>query len=346
MTNSFVGLGALDQAFGKTTLVNSNQSSFQYQRYGVSVRYDIGPYYYHEFVLHGITQEKFRRLIVSPYADFSFLNRSLTLRTQINYANTLPNDISVLNLMGNISYANVYKGYDFNLSGILPVKQVNSNPYFNASFRMRIHVPFVVMREYYNLKLIIFKDKNGDGKMDSGEEPIPDQTLSINNTLFVSNEGGQVLFKNISKGLYKADFGYSSKLKGWIPVGGTLQTYEVSGNRTYYVPYKKSKVIQGKITVTADENSNLSFKVGNIKITAKSTTDSTISYSTLSEENGEFYFNVPDGTYEVMLSPLAFDDNFQPVQFAQKADMVHNDERTLYFEIRQKKRGINIRKKD
>jgi hypothetical protein len=39
----------------------------------------------------------------------------------------------------------------------------------------------------------------------------------------------------------------------------------------------------------------------------------------------------------VTLSPLAFDENFQPTQFSQTADMVHNDERTLYFEVRQKK---------
>jgi len=345
MTNSFLGYGALDKPFTSPLLVNSNQSSLQYGNYGVSLRYDIGPYYYHEFVLYNTTKAKYNRLIVSPYVDFSFASKAFHIRTQLNYSNSKPAGTEILNLMGNVGYMNIMKGYDFNISGILPIKQVNANPYFNASFRMRIHVPFVIAREYYNLKLILFKDKNGDGRMDAGEEPIHDQTLAINNTLFVTNESGQALFKNVSKGLYKADFGYSSKLKGWIPVGGTMQTFEISGNRTYYVPYKKSKVIQGKITVTLDENSNLSFKPGNIKITATSGVDSLISYSTLSDENGEFYFNVPDGNYLVTLSPLAFDENFQPVQFSQTADMIHNDEKTLYFEIRQKKRGINIRKK-
>ncbi len=344
-TNSYVGFGAIGEAFGKTTLINSNQSSLQYDKFGVSLRYDIGPYYYHEFLAYNNTPEKYRRLILSPYADFNFFDKSLNFRTQINYAKTVPNATEVLNMMGNIGYSNVMRGYDFHLSGIIPLKQQNANPYFNATFQLRLHVPFVPVREYYNLKLILFKDKNGDGKPDAGEEPIQDQTLSLGNSLFVTNEAGQVLYKNVSKGIYKGDFGYSSKIKGWIPVGGTIQSFEVSGNRTYFVPYKKSKVIQGKINVTLDENSNLTFSPANIKVTATTGQDSLVSYFTLTDENGEFYFNVPDGVYMVTLSPLAFDENFQPTQFSQTADMIHNDERTLYFEVRQKKRGINIRKK-
>jgi hypothetical protein len=68
-------------------------------------------------------------------------------------------------------------------------------------------------------------------------------------------------------------------------------------------------------------------------------------YSTLTDENGEFYFNLPSGNYVITLSEVAFGDQFRPVQFSQAADLLSNESKTLYFEIKQKRRQINIKKK-
>lgn len=344
--NSYYGKGVLD-GYEDTTGVNvmSNQGALQVYFAGLSARYDIGPYFYHEYLKYLLKPEEYRRIVLGPYAELNLFKHSLTIRSQMNYNKSLPSNIESSNVLGNLTYHNFRRGFDFNLTGIMPLKQQNVQPYITASLRIRLNVPFVAMRKYYQLKLVLFKDENTDGKLDDGEGPIAEQMLALNDNLFVSDGRGIVIFKNVEKKDFKADFGYTSKIKGWIPQGGTIQTFAVTGNKTIYIPYKKSKVLSGKLKVLLDKNSNLDFKAGNIKITATSNDSLRSSFSTLTDPEGEFYFNLPAGMYTVTISQVAFDDNFKPTEFAQQADLVNNDEKMLFFEIKQKRRAINIRKK-
>jgi len=151
------------------------------------------------------------------------------------------------------------------------------------------------------------------------------------------------VYKNTEKGTYKTDFGYTSKLKGWIPNGGTVQQFEVNSNKTIQIPYKISRILSGQLLVEKDSLSNATFNPGNIKVTA--TGEKGEVYSTLTDENGEFYFNLPAGNYIVTLSDIAFNDQFKPVAFSQTADLVNNQNKSLYFDIKQKRRQINIHKR-
>lgn len=344
--NSYYGTGSL-AGMEATTSVNvmSNQGSLQVYFAGLSARYDIGPYFYHEYLKYLENPAGYRRLVLSPYAELNLFKRRLVMRTQMNYNKSQPSGDETSNVLANLLYHNYKHGFDFNLTSIVPLHQVTIEPYITASLRVRLNVPFVPVRKYYQLKLVLFKDENVNGKLDEGEGAIAGQTVALNDNLFVSDERGIIIFKNVEKKSYKADFGYTSKIKGWIPQGGTIQAYAVTGNRTIYVPYKKSKVLSGKLNVVLDKNSNLDFKAGNIKITATSNDSVRASYSTLTDENGEFYFNLPAGMYTVALSEVAFDENFKPTEYAQQADLLNNDEKTVYFEIKQKRRAINIRKK-
>ncbi len=345
--NSYYGTGSLAGKEATTSVnVMSNQGAIQVYFAGLSARYDIGPYFYHEYLkyLENPTA-KYGRLVLSPYAELNLFSRALVIRTQMNYSKTQPSGDETSNVLANLLYHNYRRGFDFNLTGIVPLHQTEIEPYITASLRIRLNVPFVAVRKYYLLKLLLFKDENGNGKQDEGEGPISGQMIALNDNLFVSDEKGTVIFRNVEKKNYKADFGYTSKIRGWIPQGGTIQVFTVTGNRTVYVPYKKSKILSGKLTVALDKNSNLDFKPGNIKVTATSNDSVRASYSTLTDENGEFYFNLPAGYYTVALSEVAFDENFKPTEFAQPADLVNNDEKTLYFEIKQKRRAINIKRK-
>src|SRR5690606_2430756 len=270
--------------------------------------------------------EKYSRLILGPYTEFHFFKNSLGLRLQANYARILPSHITNSNVLANLNFAR--KNYDLNINGIFPFGNLqNTNPYLNIAFRFRINAPFLPVRKFYNMKLVLFKDENGNGKKDPGEEAIKEQTLSLNGDLFRSNESGEVFFKNIEKGTYKADFGYRSRFKGWMPALGMTQIFEINGSRTFEVPYKISKVVQGWLRVEKDSLSEMSFQPGNIKITAID--ENGTSYSTLTDENGAFYFNLPTGTYIISLSEQAFTEQFKPTEFSQTADLIHNDSKTL-----------------
>ena len=51
-------------------------------------------------------------------------------------------------------------------------------------------MPFVPVRKYYTLKMVLFKDENVNGKKDEGEGVIEGQMLGLNDNLFVSDEKG------------------------------------------------------------------------------------------------------------------------------------------------------------
>lgn len=338
--NRAVGRAPDDKAF-----VSSTQGTIQYKKTGVSFRYDNGPYYYQEFVAFLKKREGYDRIMISPFTEVSLWKSSFNGRFQANYARSMPGDLTSMNVLATINYSHPVRGFDFNLTAIAPFGPNTSvnNTYVSAALRVRLKAPFVAVRRFYDLKLILFKDANSNGKKDEGEEPVAGQTISLNGDLFVSDGEGLIVYKNTEKGVYKADFGFSSKLKGWIPNDGTTQEIELKGNRTIEVPYKTSRVLSGKLIVEKDSLSNVSFNPNNIKVMA--TGEKGEKYSTLTDDNGEFYFNLPAGIYIVSLSETAFPDQFKPVQFSQSADMANNQNKILYFEIRQKKRQINIKKK-
>ncbi len=346
--NSYYGQGTIVGKEAQTaTIISSNQGNIQYRWVGAALRYDKGPYYYHEFTAYIKAPEQYERIIISPFLELGLFKNSLNIRSQLNYAKTLPGGIETSNLLTNILYANAKHGFDFNIIGILPIKQLDRRPFITTSLRVRLHTPFVAMRKYYNLKMVLFKDTDNDAEMDPGEEPIEGQMLSIKGSRFITDDKGTILFKNVDKGEYKIDFGFASKVRGWVPSGGPVQMFQLTGNKTFFIPYKASKILNGKLNLEMDDKSNLSFKLSNIKVTARIVNKAdTIEYSTLTSENGDFYFNLPGGVYTVSLSQVAFDDNFRPTEFSQQVDLAINNEKTIYFYIKQRKRSINIKKRD
>lgn len=347
LLNSYYGTGLL-AGQESTTSVNimSHQGTLQLYFAGLSARYDNGPYFYHEFLQYLSDGDKYSRLLLSPYLEISAFDQNLTVRTQFNYIKTQPDTLTTRSFLGNLVYHNYKNGFDLSMTGILPIDQPTAEPYATVALRVQLHVPFVPIRKYYTVKLVLFKDENTNNKLDAGEGPITGQMLALNDNLFVSNGDGEVEFKNVAKQDFKADFGYTSKIKGWIPQGGAIQTFALRGNKTVYIPYKKSKVLNGRLILESDDKSNIDFNLSNIKITATSNDTVRATYSTITDSKGEFYFNLPAGIYTIELSTLAFDDNFKPTEYAQQADLVVNNEKSVHFYIRQKRRVINIRKKD
>lgn len=339
---SFVGNMSTINGPKDKVFVSTNQGRVQYKSFGASFRYDDGPFYYQEFMSYLKKPERYSRIIAGPFAEVFLLKRTLNLRAQANYGRTLPSGISNTTIIANVNYATPQ--FDFNINGIVPVAGSAANQTFlNAAIRMRLKAPFVPIRKYYNLNLVLFKDVNSNGVKDRDEEPVQGQTLSLNGDLFVSDANGLVIYKNTERGTYKADFGYSSRLKGWMPNDGTVQYFELTGNKSIEIPYKVSRVLSGKLIVEKDTLSNSVFNPHNIKVTA--TGQKGEIYTTLTDENGEFYFNLPAGIYVVSLNEVAFSEQFRPVQFSQSADLVNNNDKMVYFEIKQKRRQINIKKK-
>jgi hypothetical protein len=340
--NSYAGSGSAPSVNVNNIFISSNTGTLNVDHSGIAFRYDKGPFYYSDFAMYVQHPSNVERTMISPYVDLQLFKEKFAVRAQYNYSQTVPENVVNANLMMNLSYSNLVKGYDVHLTGTFPVEGIANSTYVNVSMRMRLNAPCLVLRKYYKVKIMLFRDLNANGKKDDNEEPIPGQMVSMNGNLFISDDNGILIYQNVEKGNFKADFGYTSKVKGWIPTNGAIQSFEVKGNTLIAVPYSRSKVLSGKLNVQADSNSNLKFDPSKIKVTAKAE-DGTV-YSTLTDDNGEFYFNLPSGHYMVTLSNVAFDEHFRPTQASQPADMENNETKTLYFEIRQRRRQINISK--
>ncbi len=341
--NAYAAYGTATGYTGPKVFVSSTQATLQIKFLGMAARYDNGPFYYTEFVSYIKTPKKYERILLSPYAEASLFKKQLNLRVQYNHTSTSQDDMKLSSVVMNVAYTNLKHGYDFNVNGVVPTSKIEggASTYLNASFRMRLVTPCVAVKKYSSAKIVLFKDENSNGIKDKNEEVIEGQQMTLNGNMFVSDVDGMVQVKNTSDTLLKGDLGYTSKIRGWAPVAGSMQDF--AGKGTQYVPFRKCKILQGKVSLTKDSTSNLKFNVARIKVIVKGTDNST--YSTITDENGEFYFNLPTDNYSVTLAEAAFDENFRPSDFSQSVDLTNNQEKTVYFDVKQKKRTMNIKKK-
>jgi hypothetical protein len=309
---------------------------------GINFRIDNGPIYYSDllnYVKNGVRQN---RMQVAPYAECYFFKTALDMRLEMDYINDITNaqrsigprlDI-YLNLLRSGLAVHFYGNRSFGGAG-----NVNS---LNISIRKSFDVPLVGLHKYSSLKVILYKDNNGSNLYDEGDEPIPDASLRIGEQYFTTNNKGEVYYKNIKAGLYTIDLGQVSSLKGWIPKKGYKQQINFDKSQEWYIAYEKSRFLSGKLNVVKDQLSKLEFNPANIRITAISSKGE--SYTTLTDESGSFFLNLPADAYRVLINTNVFNENFRVLQESMGADINSKMEENVVFEIREKKRTINIRR--
>jgi hypothetical protein len=279
-------------------------------------------------------------MYLSPYLNAELLKRKLRARIQYNYSTLSPGDIINQAVSGSISYANIKRGINLQLSGSMPLGNSVLKQYAILSLEKKFGVPVITSRKFYNLNITLFNDANNNGKRDADETLLKNVRVYINNTPFVTDGKGCIQYKNIPKDKYVIDFTNTNSIKGIIPANGNTQNIIVTANTKVDIPFKKGKVINGSIIVKIDSFSNQRFDPDRLKVTAVDS--SGMKYSTLTDAKGNFFINVPAGHYLVSLNPAAFDDVFKPSQIAYTVDLSYSESATVVFEIQQRKRKVNI----
>lgn len=309
---------------------------------GINFRIDDGPIYYSDllnYVKNGVRQD---RLQIAPYAERYFFKSALDIRTELDYINDMtykqrsigPRVDIYLNLLRSGLSVHLYGNRSFGGPG-----NINS---LNLSVRKSFDLPLVGLQRYRSLKVILYKDNNGSNVYDEGDDPISEATLRIGEQYFTTNSKGEVYYKNIKTGLYTLDLGQVSSLKGWIPKKGYKQQINFDRSQEWYIPYEKSRFLSGTLNVVKDKLSKLEFNPANIRITAISSKGE--SYTTLTDETGAFFLNLPADTYLVQINTNVFSEDFRVLRETLNADLNTKTEENLAFEVREKKRSINIRK--
>ena len=316
--------------------------SLQSGRLGFSFRYDKGPLYYSELLAFSQSGLQANRYQLAPFGERSFFKSRLTTRLEFNYARDLTSDLKnyIARLDVNVDLnkrglsMRFYGNHDFGDSEAL-----NS---LNLSIRKNISLPLVGLQKYRTLKVVLFKDNNSNNVFDLHDEAIPEANIRIGNQFFTTGKDGEAVYKNIKQGDYAIDLGQVTNIRGWIAKSGFKPTVTVTENETLYIPFQKSRFLSGRLNVVKDALSKVLFNPSNIRITAISSKGE--AYSTLTNDNSVFFLNVPEDTYIVQINANVFNEQFRVLQETFNADLTTQQDETITFEIRERKRAIIIRK--
>lgn len=329
---------------GKTTplIIHNHFMSIQSRYVGIHARWDEGPYYYYEVKNYLQTKKQGRRIQVSPYADIMISKWHLNYRAQLNYS--LDNNVSGQQLF------HAYHSLQFDMArpGINIALNAQHDftgtmtPLFNLGIRKRIVMPVLPNKRSRKAGIILFLDTNNNKIHDEGEQTITHARVNVQGNWIETNAKGQLNLEQVGDDMLELDMSNIQQLRGWIPNGGYKQQINIGKSSTYYIAFSKSRMISGRINMIMDENSELFIPVDGIRISATSQDGKT--YQTLTGQGGQYYLNLPAGNYLVSLNTAAFDQQFNSVEPVKQVDLENNDTLQVDFEVRQKRRVMNIQK--
>gem|GEM_PF-4794060 len=320
----------------------TNFINVQNSRCGMQVRYDKGPFYYYEIKEYLKSPVAFSRLQISPFIELPLAGKNIFYRFQANYLNEQQTGTSFFLLYNNIQYSSPKTGIGIGLTSQVNLSR-REDPLLNLTIRKRLQLPVYKNEASRSFKLVLFVDKNNNGWPDEGEEWVTNARVVVNGNLLLSNNKGELVFKNTDDKEFIIDFSQITALEGWMPKQGFRQVFRPGKDqKVYFFPFTRSNVLSGNLKLLRDEQSTLTMPLDGIRIMAVASGGEV--YNTLTNNEGEFTFNLPAGNYIININQAVFDDNFRITEASKTADLVNNQHLHLQFEIRQKKRVMNIRK--
>lgn len=180
------------------------------------------------------------------------------------------------------------------------------------------------------LKVVMFKDDNGNGMKEDNEQGIPfvKTRLRLTNSdnpylsnqfpvdiILLSNKAGAVNYNKLPRGFYELTITPLGDMKEYFYVNRSAEKLELIKNATYYIPFQKASKISGKITVQRQKfvkKGEETIDLTNIKITAYNKQGN--SYSSFTLEDGSFTIYVPDNNSYYVRMGNVFGTNFKIMQ--------------------------------
>ncbi len=360
------------------------RGSVRYKYFQANARYYYGPYYQVEqlqFVQTEINPQKF---YANMYYDYWFLNNKMRLNLNLNYYFNTVNTRQQLNtrpevfyyaksgfrfsfyaryiLFAEGEYSRTYHG----ISGATYQELVPANSTsrfeFGAGIKFNVNMPTGLKRNY-DVKVIAFRDMNGNGKRDMNEKGIPDMLIHIklNDTIaqfahdenqqgiyngpeeydLVTNGDGMVEYQNIPMGDYVITAMPLASMGGWFD--GKTFYRNIDKNKTIYIPLSRGARISGGVLLERDRfGTGQKLNLSSIRVTAVNQ-DNGKTFSTLTTGDGNFVLFVPNGNYIIMINESAVDKHFSfkqnniPIEVNQDFENYN-----VSFYLAEKQRNINI----
>ncbi len=333
-----------DQSGARPVHAFSGYATLQSSGMGFSFRADHGPFYYWDLMQYRNTGAYTSRYQFAPFAERSFFRSAFTSRLEVNYLKDATRNGHTLAARVDLNLDLKKRGMSVRFYGNHRFSGDRSPDYLNLSIRKNLNMPLVGVRRYKDLKIVLFKDMNNNSVFDSGDVPIPEASVLISGQRFTSDAKGTVTYRNISSGAYTLDLRQDDNVRGWIARNGFRQQLNLDRSQTWYIPFKESRFISGRVDVVKDGFSKLPFSPAGIRISAISSKGE--SYSTLTNAEGQFFLNLPADSYLLQINKKVFSEEFRILQDSFRVDLTAGNSEDVVFEVREKKRAINIRKAD
>lgn len=339
------------------------------KNWGMNISYYTGPYniaMQSDYYFSGVSNKTLR---IMPYFNRYFYNKKLLVSSYNSYFYQTRSNMESINLNARLNFF-LEKGWTIYLdNGIFMNSRINYEGQrvfskmfgLNVGFRKSFDIPQPGVK-YYNLRIICFKDVNGNGFMDNNEHGLPDIVIAIDRKLpvdstarkpirqkgqfspaeLVTDNFGQVQYLRIPEGEYSLSVLPLVNLKELFNVKGQKQMLNISSDTTYYVPFTQSFRVSGRIILNRDEFSSWSnVSVANIRVTAIDSSGN--NFMALTARDGSYVIYVPQaGNYRIIVNDV-FDGQFIP----QETEYIVSFDGTREFEVNfvfnEKKRKINIK---
>ncbi len=387
-TNSFLGYSSFQRSpeLGNIFIANV-RASIRYKNLQANARYYYGPYYQIDQLQYSLDQVNPQKLYFNTYYDYWFLNNKMRLNLNLNYYINTINTRQQLNtrpeifyyaksgfrfslyaryiFFGEGQYTRIYHGKNGTTNEEIVPANASSRIEFGAGIKFNVNMP-IGFKKNYDVKVVAFRDLNGNGKQDLNEKGISDMLIHIklNDTVaqfkspdthqgfytgpeeydLVTNTDGTVEYKNIPLGDYVITAMPLASMGGWFDGKTFYRT--IDKNKTIYIPLSRGARVSGGVLLEKDRyGTNKKLNLGNIRVTAVNQ-DNGKTFSTLTTEAGNFVLFVPNGNYIISINESAVDNHYSFLQ--NDIPIAINEDFENYnvsFYLSEKKRNINIRGK-
>ena len=201
-----------------------------------------------------------------------------------------------------------------------------------AGVKFNVNLP-LGLKSNCKVKVVAFRDMNGNGRKDVNERGIGDMLIHLarndasgeeyyanpnspyqNQEVFdlVTDNKGEVEYVNVPRGEYVITARPLSSMGGWFD--GKTFYRNIDRNKTIYIPLSKGARISGGILFErARFGSDKPVELGGIRVTAMNDDDGR-TFTTLTNEQGNFSIYVPNGNYRIIINEAAVGNRYQFLQ--------------------------------
>lgn len=377
-TNLFMGYATLPDYDLPSFFMSRLSVLARWERFFVNVRYFYGPNQLSEqlrFINHRINPQAVH---ANAAYDYWFGQGKFLLTTTSNILYETFYKKFNFRLRPELFYYtksgfrfSVYASFFSNSQGANPMlDDIQSRAPFEKLTSQELNMGFGVKKQigipipgkkFYSVRVIVFKDINGNGKQDRNEEGVENMLVSIRkkspptdrpDTLsigrdaseeFVTDMKGEIFYDNMTPGVYLMKATPLVNQGEWFDVNSV--EIQIDKRNTIFLPLSRGIKLNGSVLISRDKYSNEegSMDLSRIRVTAIDSAGKT--FSCLTDRAGQFSLFLPMGVYILAINDAALGNKFVFVQSKMNLDLTHPiDNYSVTFNVAEKRRKMEIKK--